>query len=210
MIKQLIDMPFLKIQKINYSDDIIRIYASIKSRRSKCPLCGRYSKRVHDYYFRTITDLPVFQNRTKILLRTRKFRCGNPHCSQKVFSEQAPDIIRYSRRTKKATRILETFAIELTGRLGIIISEQLHITVSSSTITRIDFVIRSKRKLAGLKTFARGMLRDLSAVENGINMRWSNGAVEGHVNRIKSIKRQMYGRASFELLRKKVILSRSG
>jgi len=139
MIKQLIDMPFLKIQKINYSDDIIRIYASIKSCRSKCPLCGRYSKRVHDYYFRTITDLPVFQNRTEILLRTRKFRCGNPRCSQKVFSEQTPDIIRYSRRTKRATRILETFAIELTGRLGSILSEQLHITVSSSTITRIAY-----------------------------------------------------------------------
>jgi hypothetical protein len=51
---------------------------------------------------------------------------------------------------------------------------------------------------------------DIEAVENGINMPWSNGAVEGHVNRIKSIKRKMYGRASFELLRKKVILSQSG
>ena len=74
----------------------------------------------------------------------------------------------------------------------------------------IDFVKRSKYKLAGLKTFARGLSRDIDAVENGINMHWSNGAVEGHVNRIKSIKRQMYGRASFELLRKKVILSQSG
>jgi len=74
----------------------------------------------------------------------------------------------------------------------------------------VDFVKRSKYKLAGLKTFARGSLRDIEAVENGINMLWSNGAVEGHVNRIKSIKRQMYGRASFELLRKKVILSQSG
>jgi len=59
-------------------------------------------------------------------------------------------------------------------------------------------------------SFARGLSRDIEAVENGINMGWSNGTVEGHVNRIKSIKRQMYGRASFELLRKKVILSRSG
>jgi transposase len=74
----------------------------------------------------------------------------------------------------------------------------------------IDFVKRSKYKLSGLKTFARGLLRDIEAVENGINMHWSNEAVEGHVNRIKSIKRQMYGRASFELLRKKVILSQSG
>jgi hypothetical protein len=74
----------------------------------------------------------------------------------------------------------------------------------------IDFIKRSKYKLSGLKTFARGLMRDIEAVENGIRMSWSNGAVEGHVNRIKSIKRQMYGRASFELLRKKVILSQSG
>ncbi len=74
----------------------------------------------------------------------------------------------------------------------------------------IEFVIHSKHKLAGLKSFARGLLRDIEAVQNGIRMTWSNGMVEGHVNRIKSIKRQMYGRASFELLRKKVILPQSG
>jgi len=137
MIEQLIDMSFLKIQKIEYSDYMIRIYGSVKSRRSRCPVCGKYSKQVHNYYFRTITDLPVYQNRTVVLLRTRKFRCGNQHCPWKVFSEQTPDIIRYSRRTKRTTRILETFAIELTGRLGSILSEQLHVAVSSSTITRI-------------------------------------------------------------------------
>ncbi|NLC85373.1 MAG: transposase, partial [Bacteroidales bacterium] len=37
-----------------------------------------------------------------------------------------------------------------------------------------------------------------------------NGVVEGHVNRLKNKKREMYGRAGFELLRRKVILSKSG
>ena len=132
-------MPFLKLQKIEYSDSIIRIYASIKSRRSRCPSCGKYSKRVHDYYYRTITDLPVFQNKTVILLKTRKFKCGNNRCHRKVFSEHTPDIVRYSRRTRRATRILEVFSIELTGRLGSILSKQMHLTVSSSTITRIAY-----------------------------------------------------------------------
>ncbi|MCG6191299.1 transposase [Maribellus maritimus] len=50
----------------------------------------------------------------------------------------------------------------------------------------------------------------MKAVQNAIQLKWSNGPVEGHVNRIKSIKRQMYGRASFELLRRKVLLSQSG
>jgi hypothetical protein len=74
----------------------------------------------------------------------------------------------------------------------------------------IKSIENSKDKLTGLKTFARGLKRDIKAVQNGIQLKWSNGPVEGHVNRIKSIKRQMYGRASFELLRKKVILSQSG
>ena len=117
-------MPYLNLKKIQYSDNIVRIYASVKSRRSKCPFCGKYSNRIHDYYFRKITDLPVFQNRTVILLKTRKFKCGNHRCHRKVFSEQTPDIIRYSRRTGRATSILETFAIELTGRLGSLMSKQ--------------------------------------------------------------------------------------
>lgn len=139
MIKQLIDMPFLKFEKIEYSDSIIRINATVKSCRSRCPSCEKYSKRVHDYYYRTIADLPVFQNRTIILLKTRKFKCVNNRCYRKVFSEHTPDIVRYSRRTSRASRILETFAIELTGRLGSIMSEQMHLKVSSSTITRIAY-----------------------------------------------------------------------
>lgn len=74
----------------------------------------------------------------------------------------------------------------------------------------IEFVLRSRHRLSGIKIFANGLLRDLQAVENGITMTWSNGTVEGHVNRIKSIKRRMYGKAGFELLRRKVILSQTG
>lgn len=71
-------------------------------------------------------------------------------------------------------------------------------------------VNESTQKLPGLLTFARGLERDITAVKNSIRQKWSNGPVEGHVNRVKSIKRQMYGRASFELLRRKVLLSQSG
>jgi transposase len=55
----------------------------------------------------------------------------------------------------------------------------------------IEFIMNSKQKLPGLKTFANGISRDLKAVKNGIRMPWSNRAVEGLVNRLKSIKRQM-------------------
>jgi len=57
-----------------------------------------------------------------------------------------------------------------------------------------------------LHSFARGLKHDHDAVLNGLTMPWSSGVVEGNVNRLKMLKRQMYGRATFELLRKRVLL----
>jgi transposase len=58
-----------------------------------------------------------------------------------------------------------------------------------------------------LHSFARGLKHDHDAVLNGLTMPWSSGVVEGNVNRLKMIKRQMYGRATFALLRKRVLLT---
>jgi transposase len=56
-----------------------------------------------------------------------------------------------------------------------------------------------------LHTFAAGIRHDLAAVTAGLSLPYSSGPTEGNVNRLKAIKRQMYGRASLDLLRKRVI-----
>ncbi len=56
-----------------------------------------------------------------------------------------------------------------------------------------------------IRQFADGIRRDEAAVSAAVTERWSNGPVEGHVNRLKTIKRQMYGRAGFTLLRARVV-----
>jgi transposase len=53
--------------------------------------------------------------------------------------------------------------------------------------------------------FAYGLQRDISAVAAAVDTSWSSGQVEGQINRLKTIKRQMYGRAGFELLRARVL-----
>jgi transposase len=58
-----------------------------------------------------------------------------------------------------------------------------------------------------LRSFATGLERDLDAVTAGLTLPYSSGPVEGTVNRIKMIKRQMFGRANFDLLRKRVLLA---
>jgi transposase len=55
-----------------------------------------------------------------------------------------------------------------------------------------------------LRRFAVGLRQDQSAVAAALTERWSNGPVEGSVNRLKAIKRQMYGRAGWKLLRARV------
>jgi transposase len=61
--------------------------------------------------------------------------------------------------------------------------------------------------LPELKRFASGVRRDYAAVKAALTSDWSNGPTEGFVNKVKVIKRQMYGRAKIDLLRKRVLLA---
>jgi transposase len=57
-----------------------------------------------------------------------------------------------------------------------------------------------------LEAWLAAVEADDQAVTSGLSLPWNSGRVEGTVNKIKMIKRQMYGRAGFDLLRKRIIL----
>jgi transposase len=59
--------------------------------------------------------------------------------------------------------------------------------------------------VAELRSFAVGLRQEYASIAAAIEYPWSNGPVEGHVNRLKTIKRQMYGRANFDLLKAHVL-----
>ncbi|MGY4103958.1 ISL3 family transposase [Nocardia sp. R16R-3T] len=73
---------------------------------------------------------------------------------------------------------------------------------------RLDAWIESAEKdsLPAIASFARNLRRDIDAVRNGLTLPHSSGPVEGQVNRIKMLKRQMFGRANLDLLRKRTLL----
>jgi len=56
-----------------------------------------------------------------------------------------------------------------------------------------------------MQRFARTLRQDLEAVVNAVTVSWSNGPTEGRINRLKMLKRAMYGRAGVELLRARVL-----
>ena len=65
----------------------------------------------------------------------------------------------------------------------------------------------SNSELIDLQRVGKGREAVFAAVREAVVSRWSNGIVEGHFNRLKMLKRQMYGRAGFELLRRRVMSS---
>ncbi|AQW52819.1 transposase [Streptomyces hygroscopicus] len=91
------------------------------------------------------------------------------------------------------TRHVRSFATMLTERQGEHLADWL------DAVRQDD--------LPSLHTLAAGIDRDRDAVIAGLTLPWNSGPVEGHVNRIKMLKRQMFGRAGFQLLRKRVLLS---
>ena len=93
------------------------------------------------------------------------------------------------------------------GKIYAIVTEFKEIMFSKKE-NKLDEWINKTRKLniPEITSFINGIERDIVAVKNGIKYDYNNGLAEGSVNKIKVIKRIMYGRCSFELLKQKVLL----
>jgi transposase len=90
-------------------------------------------------------------------------------------------------------------ALELADEFADLIRKQ-------TTRTLADWLIKAESsKCPEMRRFAEGIRQDEAAVRAAVTEPWSNGPVEGHVNRLKLIKRQMYGRAGFQLLKARVV-----
>src|SRR5438445_9683376 len=61
--------------------------------------------------------------------------------------------------------------------------------------------------LEAVQRFAKGLRDDYAAVKAGVTLPWSSGPVEGHINRLKMLKRQMFGRARLDLLSRRLVLA---
>lgn len=80
------------------------------------------------------------------------------------------------------------------------------VLTSGDSLHLRHWIERVKRSEIGpIVRSAWGLMKDLSAVTAAVDTEWSSGQVEGQVNRLKTLKRQMYGRAGFALLRARVL-----
>jgi len=102
-------------------------------------------------------------------------------------------LIRSDTIVESAFTLAQDFGCLLRKREGLLRLEQWKTAVRASGI-------------AELIAFVDGLADDAEAVANGCSMTWSNGMVEGFVNKVKAIKRSSYGQAGFPLLQRRVLL----
>ena len=77
---------------------------------------------------------------------------------------------------------------------------------ASGNLKRLTLAARATAStLEALQRFAKGLYEDYEAVKAGVTLPWSTGPVEGHINRLKMLKRQMFGRARLDLLSRRFV-----
>lgn len=81
--------------------DSLQIYVQSNREDAVCPYCGQMSGKVHSVYERSFQDLPVMGKKTTIVIRNRKFFCGNPECSRKTFAERFEFLSRNGKKTQR-------------------------------------------------------------------------------------------------------------
>ena len=111
---------------------------------------------------------------------------------------------------KEITKELFDTVISMYPKAGIIyrtVKSFKEIMFSKKENKLDSWIVETKKlNIQEFNSFINGIERDIEAVKNGIKYEYNNGLAEGSVNKIKVIKRIMYGRCSFALLKQKVLL----
>jgi transposase len=115
---------------------IMLVVQAVQS-QPRCPKCQQPSTSLHSHYQRRVADLPWHGIAIKLQLHTRKFRCCNQHCMQRVFCERLPEVVNaYARKTVRLDAALTLLAFALGGEAGARTACRLLSTVSGDTLLR--------------------------------------------------------------------------
>lgn len=128
----------IRLEKFISELDSITIVAHSKQKKPLCPNCNQPSRSLHSYYQRNVADLPWHAVAIRIRLNTRKFRCRNELCPQKIFCERLPDVVQtYARKTDRLDTALIWLAFALGGEAGARTAERLQMKTSGDTLLRM-------------------------------------------------------------------------
>ncbi|UVK48704.1 transposase family protein (plasmid) [Mesorhizobium sp. AR07] len=130
--------PELSIVQILPQAERVVLVARPRAMDSCCPCCGRRTRRVHSHYMRRLTDLPWQGRIVEIQLHARRFRCADPQCQRRIFTERLPETARpKARRTSRLSESQLAIGFAVGGEPGSRLSRKLAMPVSGDALLRM-------------------------------------------------------------------------
>ncbi len=128
-------------------ENTIYIKCEMNTNQSKCPYCESLSNSVHSKYTRTISDLPIQNNKVKLLIVVRKFFCSNLNCAHKTFGEKLNFTSAKSVKTNRLINYINHIGLRDNSMDAVRTLEESGIKISSSTVLRIIKKNKNKHNL---------------------------------------------------------------
>jgi transposase len=152
-------VPGLTILDLQSQTGAITITARMTTLTARCPTCCVNSTRVHSYYTRTPHDLPISGYTVRLNLYVRRWRCLNPACPAKTFSEPLPNLVApTAQRTLRLTAALQSLGLALGGEAGARQSQRQAMPTSPDTLLRlirqIPIPVRGTPRVLAVDDFA--------------------------------------------------------
>ena len=126
----------LDLEGLSVQTGRVTLSVSSGARRCACPVCGRSSSRAHSRYSRIVSDLPWHGISVELAVRARRFFCDKPSCERKIFCERLPDAAARARKTERLEGALLAIALELGGRAGARLAQELGIMAARDALLR--------------------------------------------------------------------------
>lgn len=131
-------VPGLRVDGIWREGTTLHVAAATTRKRTRCPCCGRRSRRVQSHYQRTIADVAWAGSGVTIHLRARRFWCRVRSCQRKIFCERVPTLApAWARKTPRLREHLRQDGLALGGERGARHANAEGIAVSPRTLLRL-------------------------------------------------------------------------
>ena len=128
----------LCVERVQRVADRVVLEARVRAAAAACPRCGQVSGRVHGGYVRQLRDAAAGGVQVVILLRVRRFRCGNAACPAVTFAEQVAGLTSpHSRFTPLLRGLLTQIGLALAGRAGVRLAAAAGVAVGRDTLLRL-------------------------------------------------------------------------
>ncbi|MDP9475816.1 MAG: transposase family protein [Actinomycetota bacterium] len=127
----------LRLESVSVGTECVGIRVTSGASKSRCPVCGCGSSRVHSRYSsRTVSDLPWHGISVELEVRARRFFCDEASCERRIFCERLPDVAARARKTDRLDAALLAIGLDLGGRAGARLAEELGLVVGRDALLR--------------------------------------------------------------------------